>query len=416
MPDHLFWYPFLSGLPFLKGGQKMKEGKKERRTFHQIGHNQRTSILAMLEMGFSIQEIAKRLHRHPSTIYREIRRYPVSKEGDGYQYGKGCKDLGGKYLVCNQCPKHFTGCLKDRTYYNPTHSHEESHRKRHEKNQGPRLSKKEFDEIDSILYDRILKGQSIEHIWHTCEEVRKVSIITIRRWISCDYMKAKPIHLRRKKRYKKAYDYRQKKADLGANAQMKLGRTMDDYTAYVEEHPDHLLIQTDSVEGKTSDKLRLLTVMFVETGFQLAFIYAKAAASEEVISRLLSIMRDVRSRTRRPIVLLTDNGTEFSYVTQAEEVDDLHVFFADPYKSTDKSNCERNHEMIRFIIPKGYTLDGLTQDKVDEIMSNVNSYARDSLNWKKPVELMRQAFGDELLQKWRIREIPSSEVYLRSMF
>ena len=72
----------------------MKEGKKERRTFHQIGHNQRTSILAMLEMGFSIQEIAKRLHRHPSTIYREIRRYPVSKEGDGYQYGKGCKDLG----------------------------------------------------------------------------------------------------------------------------------------------------------------------------------------------------------------------------------------------------------------------------------------------------------------------------------
>ena len=114
--------------------------------------------------------------------------------------------------------------------------------------------------------------------------------------------------------------------------------------------------------------------------------------------------------------MLTDNGTEFSYVTQAEEVDNLHVFFADPYKSTDKSNCERNHEMIRFIIPKGYTLDGLTQGKVDEIMSNVNSYARDSLNWKKPVELMRQAFGDELLQKWRIQEIPSSEVYLRSMF
>ena len=88
-----FWYPFLSGLPFLKGGQKMKEGKKERRTFHQIGHNQRTSILAMLEKGCSIQEIAKRLHRHPSTIYREIRRCPVSKEGEGYQYGKGCKDL-----------------------------------------------------------------------------------------------------------------------------------------------------------------------------------------------------------------------------------------------------------------------------------------------------------------------------------
>ena len=204
--------------------------------------------------------------------------------------------------------------------------------------------------------------------------------------------------------------------DLGANAQMKLGRTMDDYTAYVEEHPDHVLIQTDSIEGKTGDKLRLPTVMFVKTGFQLALIYPTAAAAEEVISRLLPVMRDVRSRTRRPIVLLTDNGPEFNYVTQTEEVDDLHVFFADPYKSTDKSNCERNHEMIRFVTPKGYTLDGLTQDKVDDIMSNVNSYARNSLNCKKPVELMRQAFGDDLLQKWRIREIPSSEVNLRSIF
>ena len=72
--------------------------------------------------------------------------------------------------------------------------------------------------------------------------------------------------------------------------------------------------------------------------------------------------------------------------------------------------------MIRFVIPKGYTLDGLTQSKVDEIMSNVNSYARDSLNWKKPVSLFRQAFGDELLQKWQIQDIPSSEVYLRTIF
>ena len=88
--------------------------------------------------------------------------------------------------------------------------------------------------------------------------------------------------------------------DLGANAQMKLGRTMDDNIAYVEEHPDHILIQTDSVEGKTGDKLRLLNVMFVETGFQLALIYPTAAA--------------------------------------AEEVDVLHVFFANPYKSTDKAN------------------------------------------------------------------------------
>lgn len=191
---------------------------------------------------------------------------------------------------------------------------------------------------------------------------------------------------------------------------------MDDYQLYIKEYPDHILIQTDSVEGRKGDTLRLLTVMFVETGFQLAFLYHVSNASQEVSTKLLSVMRAARKYTSKPLVVLTDNGIEFSKITLIEKVKNVHVFFADPYKSTDKANCERNHELIRYVIPKGYSLDGFTQKQVNKIMSSINSYARESLQWKKPVSLFRQAFGSGLLQKWQIEDLPDSEVYLRSQF
>ena len=160
--------------------------------------------------------------------------------------------------------------------------------------------------------------------------------------------------------------------DLALNACIKLNRTMDDYQLYIKEYPDHILIQTDSVEGRKGDTLRLLTVMFVETGFQLAFLYHVSNASQEVSTKLLSVMRAARKYTSKPLVVLTDNGIEFSKITLIEKVKNVHVFFADPYKSTDKANCERNHELIRYVIPKGYSLDGFTQKQMNEIMSTAS--------------------------------------------
>ena len=393
------------------------EGKHKKVTsFKQLSSSQRTTIFAMLENGESIKKISFRLHKHPSTIYRELKRYCHEKEGQPTMSGKRCKYLGKKYYICTQCPMHKIRCNRDKRYYDPNNAQERTYKTRHEKNRGPMLSSKEFSVIDNILYERVMKGHSIEQIWHTCEEVGRVSIITIRRWINRGYTKIKPINLRRQRRFKKSYAYERNPVDLALNACIKLNRTMDDHQLYIKKYPDHIPIQTDSVEGRKGDELRLLTVMFVEIGFQLAFLYHVSNASQEVSTKLLSVIRAARKYTSKPLVVLTDNGIEFSKITLIEKVKNVHVFFADPYKSTDKANCERNHELIRYVIPKGYSLDGFTQKQMNEIMSNINSYARESLQWKKPVSLFRQAFGSELLQKWHIEDLPDSEVYLRSQF
>ena len=81
-------------------------------------------------------------------------------------------------------------------------------------------------------------------------------------------------------------------------------------------------------------------------------------------------------------------------------------------KSNQKSQCERNHEFIRMVLPKGTTFDNLTQADVDLMMSHINSYARPSLGDCTPFDLFEACFGKGLLKKLGIRKIPANEIIL----
>ena len=92
---------------------------------------------------------------------------------------------------------------------------------------------------------------------------------------------------------------------------------------------------------------------------------------------------------------------------------DVRVYFTNPYRSTDKASCERNHEFIRYIIPKGKSLDNLTQEKVNLMFSHINSYVRKSNNNKTPFDLIEERFGSEFLSKIGIKKIKPQDVFLK---
>ena len=96
------------------------------------------------------------------------------------------------------------------------------------------------------------------------------------------------------------------------------------------------------------------------------------------------------------MINLSDNGPEFAKFHEIEfdeyEQRLCHVFFTKPYKSTDKAECERNHEFIRYVIPKGKSLDFLTQKKVNLLFSHINSYIRESNKNKTPYQLTVERF------------------------
>lgn len=171
-------------------------------------------------------------------------------------------------------------------------------------------------------------------------------------------------------------------------------------------------MELDSVVGKLTDKLRLFTFMMVNQTFQLGRLYYEEKASSSIneeVKKILDVIKPFANG--KTIVLLCDNGLEFTNLPDLE-CEGVCVFYTTAYKSTDKAHCERNHEYIRYIMPKGNSVDNLTQDKVNEIFSNINSYARKSLKWKSPCELFTEACSTEAMQSLEINSISPNDINL----
>ena len=50
---------------------------------------------------------------------------------------------------------------------------------------------------------------------------------------------------------------------------------------------------------------------------------------------------------------------------------------------------EKNHEYIRYVIPKGKSMQNFTQADMNKLASHINSTARDSLNCATPFALSK---------------------------
>ena len=75
---------------------------------------------------------------------------------------------------------------------------------------------------------------------------------------------------------------------------------------------------------------------------------------------------------------------------------------------------EKNHEYIRYILPKGTSFAGLTQNDCDLLASHINSVPRISLGNLTPYQSSLQIFGKDILDKLNICEIDKDEVNLSS--
>ena len=73
---------------------------------------------------------------------------------------------------------------------------------------------------------------------------------------------------------------------------------------------------------------------------------------------------------------------------------------------------KKNHEYIRYILPKGTSFAGLTQDDCNLIASHINSVPRLSLNNVSPYEASINFIGKENLDKLKIDKINYDDIDL----
>lgn len=231
-------------------------------------------------------------------------------------------------------------------------------------------------------------------------------------------MNVRNIDLQRKVKwkFKKEYDYHKDKVDTS----IKINRFYTDFKDYMEHNPNASIVEMDTVIGTQGGKggKCFLTLLFRQFNFMLIYLlpYKKAVFVTEVFNNIKSILGDNEFK-RLFEVILTDNGTEFSDPESIEFNYDTgeklcSIFYCDPACSWQKGSIEKNHEYIRYILPKGTSFANLTQDDCYLIASHINSTPRLSLNNNSPYDCALLFLGQNIIDKFHIKKIDYDDIDL----
>ena len=185
----------------------------------------------------------------------------------------------------------------------------------------------------------------------------------------------------------------------------------------MEKNPDLPIVQMDSVEGTKDSTKVLLTIIFTNCNFMLAFLREANTARSvtEIFNRLDELLGRETFIKLFPVIL-TDRGSEFTDPASIE-VDEngefrTRVFYCDPQRSDQKGSIEVTHEFIRRVLPKKTSFVGLTQEKVDLMMDHINSYTRKKLSDRSPHQTFSFLYGGDVAEKLNSHMIAADEINL----
>lgn len=322
-----------------------------------------------------------------------------------------CPDLKNPPYVCNGCIKR-SRCSLEKHIYKAMEADRESKQILSESRTGISLSEEEIKTLDELITPLVLKGQSLYHISIVHKNEINCSLSTLYNYIDQKLLSVNNIDLPRKVRYKQRKKGKNHKVDKCCTE----GRTYEDYLEYLKLHPGLPVVEMDSVEGKPGGKV-LLTLYFTSTNLQLSFIRDRNNAQSviDIFNDIYLKIGAARFQKLFPIIL-TDNGSEFSNPKEIEfDKDNIRrtrIFYCHPSSPEEKGACERNHEDIRRIIPKGTSLDPYTQEDISLMMNHINSYMRPGFNGKCTYELFAFLYGEDVLHLLGCTLIPPDEVTL----
>lgn len=322
-----------------------------------------------------------------------------------------CLKLSKPPYVCNGCSNLQKCVLRKRFYY--SHKAQEKYtEKKSVSRSGVVISQDDIDYLNNILVPTVKeKHQSIHHVYINHKNEIMFSEKTVYKLIDLGLLKVRNIDLPLKVRRR----VRKSKAIHKVDTKCRIGRTYDDYQLFMNEHSDISVVQMDSVIGRKGGKV-LLTLHFTNCNLMLAFIrnYNDALSVIEIFNELDSKLGTETFKKLFPVIL-TDNGSEFSNPTAIELEDEnqrTKIFYCNPSAPFEKGSCEVNHEFIRRISPKGKSFDNWTQEDVNKMMSHINSYGRNKLNGKSPIDLFINLYGKETLNTLNITKIDPDEINL----
>lgn len=424
--------------------------------YNRITFKERVRIEAGIYAKESFSQIAKEIGRNTSSVSREVKENRIMVKSP-YAYGTDCiyppncrkTNLCGdehcskkcwtciehdctKYcdrqishycsitskapFTCDACSeKNKKKCKYNKYYYLAEKAEAKARTTRSKAREGIRLSQEELQTLDEILSPLLLQGQPLSHICNTHAEEIKVSERSIYNYIEAGELTVCNLDLRRRVRYKKR---RKKKTEFKCNKFIyRQGRTFEDYKKYMEEHPEILVVEMDTVRGLRTKEQVLLTMLFNKNSVMLMILIEDETmdAVVEVFDSLTKALGIRRFRKLFPVIL-TDNGRCFKNALALEYTKSgsvrTKIFYCDPQASWQKPHIEKNHEYIRYVIPRNKTLKGYTQEDMTLIANHINSTIRPGLDYKSPYELVETEEMKKLLEVLNMSPVVADEICL----
>ena len=388
-----------------------------------LSYEDRKNIEDGLNENKSINQISKEINRSHSSILREIDRNKKYSEPSAWNNYKinhpdldlSCERLKHSPYVCNGC-KSRSGCRKVRWTYYAREADNSYKEVKSEARKGINLTPEEVYKINSILTPLIKKGQTINHLYINHPDILDFSKPSFYNYVNNGVFEFSPLDFPRIVKYKKRKNSKNRRTRK--EREILINRKYDDFQKFISNHPDFNIVEMDTVEGLKDENDCFLTLLWRKSKFMLIFKLENQTTEE--VSRIFNILQTLipyDDYKRLFEVILTDNGHEFFDVLNIECMHSTgeqvtKLFFCDPHMSCQKGMIEKNHEFIRYILPKGSSFKNITQEDCDLFMNNINSLCRDSLNGKSPYEAMLFLCDEYILKSLNCYYIKPDEVIL----
>lgn len=169
----------------------------------------------------------------------------------------------------------------------------------------------------------------------------------------------------------------------------------------IEERPDCVASrerfgdwELDLVIGANTGHDQVLMTLLERKTRYFRIIRLPDKTSGSVMKALTNLQKEYKDSFSKVFkTITTDNGSEFSSLSELEKAAETLVYFAHPYSSYEKGSDERHNGLIRRFFPKGKRVDSLSDDDISMIETWCNTLPRKILQYATPRKLFRQALA-----------------------
>lgn len=384
--------------------------------YKHLSFEDRCVIEEFLNHNFNFTKISNRLQKNRTCISKEVLKHRFLR-GTASADRPCCFESKPPY-VCNGCDR-FNHCKRQKYSYSSHIAFNEYKQTLITSRTNLNITKEQIVSINEIISPlMIYKNHSVNQVYIEHSDLLPFSKTTFYKYIDLGILNVRNIDLPRKVKWKlkKEYDYHKDKVDTS----IKVGRFYTDFKDYMEFHPNASIVEMDTVIGTQGGKGGncFLTLLFRQFNFMLIYLmpYKKSVYVNEIFNDLKALL-GIDEFKRLFEVILTDNGTEFSDpesiefdMNTGEKI--CSLFYCDTNCSWQKGSIEKNHEYIRYILPKGTSFASLTQDDCYLIASHINSTPRLSLNNHSPYDSILLFLGQNNIDKLKIKKIDYNDIDL----